>query len=209
MSLLRLALILIFVVTPAHAAKRRAVRAPGGTTFAAWPLHSVELTSDTSDLAPLDSIVRRATIVGLGDATHGTHEFYTMRLRVTDYLVRNRNFDVISLEAPFAITERLNQYVQGAPGNPRALLADMSDRLLYFFWDVEELLALIEWMRDYNAHRGMRPAIELAGADMYDEPGAVAMIPQRPQAPNKTTRACSKDAAISIATRPRQMYAPR
>lgn len=176
MTLLRFAFIFVFIAAPAHAAKRRAVRAPGGTTFAAYPLHSVALTSDESDLAPLDAIVRRAKIVGLGDATHGTHEFYTMRLRVVDYLIRNRNFDVISLEAPFAITERLNQYVQGAPGNPRALLADMSDRLLYFFWDVEELLALIEWMRDYNAHRGTRPRIELAGADMYDEPGAIAMV---------------------------------
>ena len=152
------------------------VRAPGGTAFAAYPLHSVELVADASDLEPLRSIVGRASIVALGDATHGTHELYTVKLRLIDELVRNHGFDVLSLEAPFAITERLNAYVQGAPGDPRALLAELHSRLLYLFWDVEELLAVIESMRDYNAHRGARPPLELAGADIYDEAGAVAGV---------------------------------
>lgn len=167
--------VILLLVAPAEA-KRRAVRAPGGTAFAAHPLHSVELAADTSDLEPLRAVVGRASIVALGDATHGTREFYTVKLRLIDYLVRNLGFDVVSLEAPFPITERLNQYVQGAPGDPRALLAELSDRLLYLFWDVEELLATIEWMRAYNAHRGARPPVELAGADIYDQVGAVAGV---------------------------------
>jgi erythromycin esterase len=169
-------LILAVLLTSAADAKRRSARAPGGTMFAAYPLHSVELVADTSDLEPLDAIVRDASIVALGDATHGTHEFYTVKLRLIDYLVRRHGFTVLSLEAPFPITERINTYVQGGPGNPRALLAELNDRLFYLFWDVEELLAVIEWMREYNAHRGEAPAIEIAGSDIYDETGAVAGV---------------------------------
>lgn len=170
-----LLLLALLAVSPAYA-KRRAANAPGGPLFAAWPLQSVELIEDTRDLAPLRTIAGNASIVGLGDATHGTHELYAVKLRVIDYLVRELGYDVLSLEAPFAITDRLNLYVQGGPGDPRALLRELKTRLLYFFWDVEELLAVIEWMRAYNAHRGDRPPLELAGADIYDETGAATMV---------------------------------
>jgi erythromycin esterase len=169
-------LLAILVLTSSADAKRRSARAPGGTAFAAYPLHSVELVSDTSDLEPLDDVVRNASIVALGDATHGTHEFYTVKLRLIDYLVRRHGFQVLSIEAPFPIVERLDAYVQGGPGDPGALLGELSDRLLYFFWDVEELLAVVEWMRGYNAHRGDRPALHIAGSDIYDESGAVAGV---------------------------------
>ena len=140
------------------------------------PLHALTLVADTSDLTALDTIVGDASIVALGDATHGTHEFFTLRLRLVDYLVRTKGFDVLSIEAPFPIMERVNAYVQGEPGDPRALLAEMRTRLLYLFWDVEELLAVIEWAREYNAHRGGRSPLVLAGADIYDYDGAAAGV---------------------------------
>ncbi|HYK01868.1 MAG TPA: erythromycin esterase family protein [Thermoanaerobaculia bacterium] len=170
------ALILLLLLTSGVEAKRRSARAPGGTAFAAYPLHSVELVANTSDLQPLDDIVRNASIVGLGDATHGTHEFYTLRLRLIDTLVRRHGFTALSIEMPFPIGERIDAYVQGGAGDPRALLRELNDRLLYFFWNTEEVLAVIEWVRDYNAHRGDRPAVHIAGSDIYDETGAVAGV---------------------------------
>lgn len=167
------ALILVLLFTSLAEAKRRSARAPGGTTFPAYPLHSLELVADTSELEPLDDLVRNASIVGLGDATHGTHELYTLRLRMIDYLVRRHGFTALSIEMPFPIGERIDAYVQGGPGDPRALLKELHDRLLYFFWNTEEVLAVIEWVRDYNAHRGDRPAVHIAGSDIYDEAGAV------------------------------------
>lgn len=164
--------VLVFATSAADA-RRRAVGHPSNAVHA---LHATELTPDTSDFAPLRALVQDASIVALGDATHGTHELYTLKLRLIDFLVREMGFDAVSLEAPFPITERLNAYVQGGEGDPRALLAELSDRLHYFFWDVEELLAVIEWMRAYNAHRGERPPLELAGADIYDEQGGVAGV---------------------------------
>jgi len=171
-------LALLFVtLTAAAEPKRRAVSKPfidfaspeGWLIANAYPLASVEPVSYSWDLEPLRAMVGDAAVVGLGDGTHGTREFYTVKLRVIDFLVRELGFDVVALEAPFPHCNRLNDYVQGGAGDPRALLRELSGRLSYLFWNTEETLALIEWMREYNAHRGTRPPIELAGADIHDQ----------------------------------------
>ena len=175
MRSLALALAFLVTLTADAGPRRRAVGHPGTrpseSTPAGWlhanahVLTSVELIPDTRDLFPLQSIIGSAEVVAIGEVTHGTHEFYTVKLRVIDYLVRNMNFDTIAFEAPFPLFERLNAYIQGGAGDPRAILGEMY-AMTYFFWDVEEVLALVEWMREYNAHRGDRPALQLVGADV-------------------------------------------
>jgi erythromycin esterase len=173
-----LAVCLLFSTATAEATRRRSVRIPstpvisddtpaGWLAAHAFTLRATSLTSDTSDLAPLRTIVGDADVVGLGDGTHGTSEFYTVKLRLIDYLVRELGFDVISFELSFARADQLNAYVQGGPGDPRALLRE-AGRLGYFFWDAEEIVEVVEWMRQYNAHRGSRPAVQIAGADIWD-----------------------------------------
>lgn len=170
-----LVLTLVLLALPADARRRAVtVRQVDVSTPAGWlrqhahVLRSSEWTSDASDLAPLRAMIGDAQVVGLGDGTHGTHEFYTTKLRVIDFLVREMDFDVIAFEGPFATMNDLNAYVQTGTGDPRAILRDMAVRLRYLFWNTEEILALVEWMREYNAHRGDQPAIEIAGADLYD-----------------------------------------
>src|SRR5688572_14085290 len=127
------------------APRRRAVAKPvvdtstvrGWLEKNAFLLASIELTPWSYDLAPLRSMIGNANVVGLGDGSHGTHEFYTVKLRLIDYLVREMNFDVIAFEGAFPIFDRINQYVQGGAGDPRALLKEGNDRLSYFFWNVE------------------------------------------------------------------------
>lgn len=131
-------------------------------------LRSVEFPSPADDLEPLRAIAGDASLVMLADATHGTHEFYTVKLRMIDFLVREMAFDVVAIEAPFAVSEKLNEYVQGAPVDPRLLLAHLHDALYYRFWDVEELLDVLEWMRAWNATRGERPPLVFAGFDISD-----------------------------------------
>lgn len=155
-------LALALLALPASA-KRRAVNTPD-----VFPLR------DARDLAPLHDIVGNATIVALGDATHGTHEFFALKLQLLEFLVREKQFDVLSIEGPFPIFERINQYVQTGEGDPRALLREARTRLLYLFWDVEEMLAVIEWVREYNRTHAHKIAI--AGADIYDYEGAVAGV---------------------------------
>ena len=170
-----LLLSLLLVTLTADAGRRRAVGFPGvgpeETTPHGWlvanahVLNTALLVPDTSDLVPLRSMIGSAEVVGLGDITHGTHEVYTMKLRVIDYLVREMGFDVIGWEAPFPLVERINAYVQGGAGDGRALLGEMYP-LTYFFYDAEEILELVEWMREYNAHRGNRPPVQIVGVDV-------------------------------------------
>jgi erythromycin esterase len=172
---LLLAFLVLVTATAEGAGRRRSVRVPARVddSPAAWlathayTLNGTRLTSDRSDLEPLRTIVGDADVVGLGDGTHGTSEFYTVKLRMIDWLVRELRFDVISLELSFALADELNLYVQGGGGDPRAILRE-ADRLAYTFWDSEELVEVIEWVRQYNAHRGSLPAVQIAGADIWD-----------------------------------------
>lgn len=130
-------------------------------------LTSADLTPYNGDLSRLGAMIGDSDVVGLGDISHGTHELHTMKLRLIDFLVREKGFEVVALEAPFPIMNRINAYVQGGPGNARAMVREMRT-LLYPFWDAEELVTVIEWMREYNAHRGDRAAVQVAGFDVLE-----------------------------------------
>lgn len=184
MTRLRLAALLLIVASVLDAApRRRAVSHPADPEASpetwlrlnAFPLQTAELSPVRSDLEPLKRIVGDADVVALGEATHGTHEFHTIRIRMIDYLVREMGFDVVAMEAPFPILNRVNAYVQGAPESPRRIIADAWN-LGYFFWDVQETLDLMEWARAYNAQRGERPVVEFAGFDTYDHKNAASAV---------------------------------
>jgi len=109
-------------------------------------------------------------VVALGDDTHGTHEFFELKLKMIQFLVREMKFTTIGFEAPFADFNRLNQYILGAPGDPYTPL--MHRELGYWFWASEEIVAVVEWAREYNRTRGDRPPVEIVGFDVTDEKGA-------------------------------------
>ena len=94
-------------MTMAAAPKRRAVSKPyvdvvspiGWLMHNAHPLRTTDLSSDTSDLTPLKTMLANAG-GGLGDGTHGTHEFFTVKLRLVDYVVRAANMSRIVRGGP-------------------------------------------------------------------------------------------------------------
>ena len=182
---LSLLLIALLLAAPAEA-RRRAVHVPRALPDASTPagwlfanahvLQSAEWIPFDADLQPLATLAGDATVIGLGDATHGTHEFSTIKLRMIDFLVRTKGFDVIAFEAPFPVMNRINTYVQGGAGDPRAILGDAARRLAYWFWYTEEMLAVVEWARAYNAQRGTKPPVELAGVDASDDVTAAADV---------------------------------
>lgn len=167
-------LLATFFAMPALAQRRRAATPVpvDESTVAGWlslharPLVSIEPYPWSYDLEPLGRLVGGAKIVGLGDGTHGTHEFFTVKQRLIEYLAREKQFDVVALEAPFSIFNRLNDWVQGGAGDPVAILAE-ADRIGYYFWYTEEILELVRAMREYNLHRGSHPRLEIAGVDVF------------------------------------------
>ena len=128
----------------------------------AVPFTTTSPGGDYADLARLGQMIGDARIVGLGEATHGTREFFQMKHRILEYLVREKGFDTFGIEATWAEANRLNHYVLTGEGDPRALLGN-----LYFWtWDTQEVLDMIHWMRTHNQNPGNAPRVGFYGFDM-------------------------------------------
>ncbi len=117
------------------------------------------------DLASIARIVGDARIVGLGESTHGTREFFQLKHRIVEFLVRTQGFDVFAVEANQLAVERINAYVLGGPGTAREVM-----RAMFRVWNTEEMLALVDWMRAYNAAHPERP-VHFIGYDLQDQRG--------------------------------------
>jgi erythromycin esterase len=121
---------------------------------------TAEPIKDDNDLSFLKEMVGHAKIVSLGEDTHGTHEFFTMKHRIVKYLVEKMGFTVFAIEANMPEARRVNDYVLHGIGNPKDALAG-----LYFWtWNTQEVLDMLEWMHQYNASKKGR--IEFWGFDM-------------------------------------------
>lgn len=161
--------------------RRRAVRHPAPRetlTAVEWlrtnavPFATTEPRSGTADLEPLRNIVGDARIVALGEATHGSREFFTTKHRIFEYLVEEMGFTIFALESNLPETDVVDDYVVHGKGNARDALLG-----LYFWtWNTAEVLDLIEWMRTYNLRRGDRPAVRFRGFDPQYAPWAARKV---------------------------------
>jgi len=124
------------------------------------PLKSCEAGQGFEELASLKRMVGDARIVALGECTHGTREVFQMKHRLLEYLATQCRFTVFSIEASMPEAYRLNDYVLEGKGDPAKLIAGM-----YFWtWNTEEVLAMVQWMREFN--RSGKGRLEFTGFDM-------------------------------------------
>ncbi|NVB82767.1 MAG: DUF1416 domain-containing protein [Kofleriaceae bacterium] len=125
-------------------------------------LKTVEAGNGLDDMAPLAKLVGKAKIVALGEATHGSREIFQMKHRLLEYLVEKQGFSVFALEANQPECRVINDYVLNGKGTAKEALAG-----IYFWtWNTEEVLAMIEWMRAYNADAKHKTKVQFAGFDM-------------------------------------------
>ena len=145
---------------------------PPGRAELAWlarhavPLRDVAASPDSGQDRPdfrlVAGIVGTARVVGLGESTHGTREFFQAKHRLLEYLVRERGFRAFAIEANQVAVRRVDEYVQGGPGT-----AEDAMRVMFRVWNTEEMRALAEWMREWNgAHPERR--VRFVGYDMQD-----------------------------------------
>src|SRR5215813_13585352 len=112
----------------------------------ALPLATAEPGSGVKDLEPLRPLIGNARVVALGEATHGTREFFQLKHRLMEYCISELGFTVIGFEADFGATLAVNDYVLHGNGNAR----DAAAATGFGIWDTEEVAALIEWVRGWN-----------------------------------------------------------
>ncbi|MDJ0385975.1 erythromycin esterase family protein [Streptomyces sp. G-G2] len=114
---------------------------------AAQPLRSTEPGGTTADLRALEVMIGDAKVVGLGEATHGSHEFFAMKERVFRHLVEEKGFTTFALEMSWSAGLRIDEYLQGGAGDARRIA---KETLAGSPWEREEFVSLIDWMRRYN-----------------------------------------------------------
>ncbi|WP_307718349.1 erythromycin esterase family protein [Streptomyces sp. JHA26] len=102
-----------------------------------------------------DAVVRMvgdARVVGLGEAGHSGHEFFTLEVRVFTKLVATRGFTTFALEASGSTGLRLDHYVTHGVGDPERIMREEFQGQ-YVFWNADEYLDLVRWMRHYKDSR--------------------------------------------------------
>ena len=128
----------------------------------AIPLRSADPGQGFDDMRKLKALIGRAHLVALGEATHGTREFFRFKHRMLEFLVTQMGFTVFAIEATMPESFDINEYVVTGKGDPvKALSA------LYFWtWNTEEVLEMIQWMRRYNADPMHTRKVRFYGFDM-------------------------------------------
>ena len=136
----------------------------------AWLKQHALLLKTTDPAAPLDdlSILRpligNASIVGLGEATHGSREFFTMKHRLFEFLVEKMGYTMMAMEGSWSAGEKINQYVVEGRGTAQQVL-----QLFHFWtWNTQEVLDLLQWMRSYNLDPRYERKIAFAGFDCQE-----------------------------------------
>lgn len=109
-------------------------------------------------------IPETAQIVGLGEASHGNAEFQELKLSVFQRLVKEYGFRAFALELDFGEGLMVNDYIQGGEGTAEEIAA----RLSFPIYHTEQIAALIEWMRTYNAAAEAEDKVRFYGFDMQN-----------------------------------------
>ncbi|MFI5648959.1 erythromycin esterase family protein [Kitasatospora sp. NPDC051705] len=128
----------------------------------ARPLRTTEPGGGNADLRAMGSMIGDAEVVGLGEATHGSHEFFAMKQRLFRYLVEEKGFTTFALETSWSSGLQIDEYVQGGPGDARQIV---KEALGGSPWDREEFADLIAWMRAHNRSHPRNP-VHFVGDDL-------------------------------------------
>ena len=118
-------------------------------------------TNDLSDLIALVPIFKDKKIIGMGEATHGTREFFNMKAKMFKFLVTHCGFRIFSIEAIYGGTLKVNDYVLYGKGDVLSAMKSMQ----FWTWDTEEVKDLIEWMRIYNYGKADNAKLKFYGFD--------------------------------------------
>jgi erythromycin esterase len=135
----------------------------------AIPLNA-NLSFDKGDFAKVRQSLDHATVIGVGENSHGSGTIYKSKLELIKFLVQKMHYTVFALEAPVYTLDQINAYVLGAEGT----LNDAVKNLIYKSWQVDEFAEIITWIREYNAHA--KAKVKIFGIDMQSGKDELAYI---------------------------------
>lgn len=122
------------------------------------------------DLDPLVKRIGDAQYVLLGEASHGTHEYYTWRARISKRLIQEKGFNIIAVEGDWPDCFHINRYIKGYPGAGNHVTEALQNfrRWPTWMWANWEIASLAEWLRHYNdAQPTADQKVGFYGLDVY------------------------------------------
>jgi erythromycin esterase-like protein len=135
------------------------------------------LRGKPDDYDPLLRFIGDARFVLIGEATHGTHEFYAQRAAITRRLIGEHGFQAVAVEADWPDAYRVNTYVRGRSSAPDAVgsLAGF-ERFPAWMWRNRDVVEFVEWLRDYNAGLSADERVGFYGLDLYSMYGSIEAV---------------------------------
>jgi len=129
----------------------------------------VIVLNGASDIAAeIIALVGDARFVLIGEASHGTHEFYKCRAEITKRLIEEKRFSAVAVEADFPDAYRVNRYVRGFGQDTSAVEALSGfDRFPLWMWRNQDVLEFIQWLYAHNADKTPSAQAGFYGLDLY------------------------------------------
>ena len=127
------------------------------------------LAGEARDYNALLQLIDDARFVLIGEASHGTHEFYFERAAITKRLIAEKDFSILAIEADWPDSARVHRYVRGvsSDANPDQALSGFR-RFPTWMWRNKVVLEFVEWLRGFNEKLDpKRPPVGFYGMDLY------------------------------------------
>ena len=135
-------------------------------------ISTLALDADPDQFTAIGRAIGNARIVGMGEGTHGTSQFFAFKNRLFKYLVERKGFTIFAMEAYWGAGLNVDRYIKGGRGNARQAVASLG----FWTWNTAEVVDLVQWMHDYNAAPGKHPILSFVGIDMQDPMGAIGYL---------------------------------
>lgn len=130
--------------------------------------HALPLRGRPDDYTPLLEAIGQARFVLLGEASHGTAEFYRQRAEITRRLIREKGFNAVAVEADWPDAYQINRYVRADShdADARAALSGFK-RFPAWMWRNREVVDFVEWLRRHNSEQAADKKAGFYGIDLY------------------------------------------
>jgi len=128
------------------------------------------LFTEPSEITNLIGWIGDERLVLMGEASHGTSEFYVKRAILSKELIEQRGFDFIAVEGDWSSFSRINEFVKHKSGGPQTADEALGSltRWPYWMWRNQEFKELVVWLHEYNRELTPDERVGLYGIDVYD-----------------------------------------
>ena len=134
--------------------------------------HAQPVGESLDQYDPIINAANGKQFVLLGEATHGTAEFYRARAQITQRLIEEQGFDAVVVEADWPDAYAVNRYVTGREEGTAEQALEVFERFPNWLWRNREMIPFVEWLHNYNREfrpKGPRPRMPISfyGLDLY------------------------------------------